>query len=83
VVLTPGERETICRTDDVEGAWLVYTSQPDLMAKLKKDKYPLVRDFKYEGKVIAYEFRVPLDRVTIMSPVKTKAKVTHGLLSAD
>ena len=72
--MTLEEQETIITWDKTSSKVNVYTADPALIKRLKGlQSYKLVKEYKQEGKVVAYDFEAEKKLITLRS----KAPVSH------
>lgn len=58
------ERETIIQTDDISKEWSVYTRQRSVITKLKNQGYAPINEELEDGRVVACEFVIPINKIS-------------------
>jgi hypothetical protein len=64
------ERETIIRTDELMGYWIIDTKQRTMITKIKKvkDVVILAEESTENGTIISGQYKVPLKSVRFSNP---------------
>lgn len=67
----PDERETICRCDESDKKWTVWTSSKGMMAKLSKIKQPRIVQQDSDG-IYAMTLDLDFNQVSFRNPSRRK-----------